>query len=157
MMQFWWTFITTLHIILLTFPWVNLEKSMIFPLLFLSLHILSVLCKKHWMNGTFTVFSAQRKGRIKILHEASLNLSTTPPQSGSSQHSEVTETLPGCSLGARTWRNTSDLKQWQLSGERSVLRFKGNQHPHTDMGTLSHCKCFFEEDLNPLLLLLKLP
>lgn len=31
MMQFWWTFITTLHIILLTFPWVSHEKSIIFP------------------------------------------------------------------------------------------------------------------------------
>lgn len=114
-----------------------------FPLLLLSLHILQVLCKKLWMNATFTTFPAQRKGRTKILHEASLNLSTTPPQSRCSQHSQVPEILPDCSWGARTWRNASALKQRRLSGERSVLRFKGNQHPHTDMGILSHCKCFF--------------
>lgn len=108
-----------------------------FPLLFLSLHILSVLCKKHWMKAAFTMFSAQREGRIKILDETSLNLSTTLPQSQSSQDSQVTELLPDCSSGARTWRDTSDLRSGGSVGSTQFCNSKGT-NTHTQTWQYSH-------------------
>lgn len=151
MMQFWWTFITTLYVILLTFPWMNLEKSIIslspIPEPSHSLSPMQVALDE----GYFYYLLCSKEGKNKNLTWSKfkfINHST----SKSIQSGLTSDRAPAwLLLGSQDLKEHLRPEEWWLSGEHSVQQFKGNQHPHADMGILSQCKHFFEEDLSPLL------